>query len=93
MNTKLTPKEIDQLWNALPTKEYEDAIKAANAQLEKIYGEFVIKHLGYKTVEDAISDGFNSVLDSYTSKELAERLTNADYLWDVIADATYDPNA
>jgi cell fate (sporulation/competence/biofilm development) regulator YlbF (YheA/YmcA/DUF963 family) len=81
MAGKLTPKEIKALYEALPTKAHYDAINNAYAQLEKIYGEFVVKHLGFQTVEDAVDQGFMIIYEMQDNiKDLVHALPDHEKL-------------
>ena len=51
---KLTPKEIEALFEALPTGEHYSHILFHNNKLMVIYANFLIEHFGYKDANEAV---------------------------------------
>jgi hypothetical protein len=91
MKTKLTSKEIEQLYEALPTKELYKAINDAETQLQKIYGDFVIQNLGYKTVDEAMAHGWEYIYDQQDGiKDLVHALPDYQKLSEVIIQNCYE---
>lgn len=82
---KLTPTEIKALFDALPTQAHYDAISNAYAQLEKMYGEFVVKHLGYQDAKSAVNQGFSLIYEMQDGvKDLVHALPDHEKLREVI---------
>ena len=91
MKTKLTSKEIEQLYEALPTKELYKVINDAETQLQKIYGDFVIQNLGYKTVDEAMAQGWEYIYDQQDGiKDLVHALPDYQKLSEVIIQNCYE---
>ena len=91
MNTKLTSKEIEALYEALPTKALFKAIAEAEKQLEKIYGDFVIQHLGFKSIDEAMAQGWEYIYDQQDGiKDLVHELPDYQKLSEVIIQNCYE---
>ena len=92
--TKERAKELEKVYDALPTKEYEDAIKAAHAKLEEIYTNFSKEYLvEEKDFKDFMSDAWDTVRDHVRDEPL-NYPTRADavslHAWHVICMAQED---
>ncbi len=88
---KLTPKEIEALFEALPKDALQKVIADAEKQLEKMYGDFAIQHLGYKSVDEAMAQGWEYIYDQQDGiKDLVHALPDYQKLEEVIIQSCYD---